>query len=221
MTLRQFQAYLIAASNPDKYKQIMFILQAMGKSMEEIKAMPWGKAIAEANQVIESVGKEKSELATFLILDGVKYGLHPDIYGMTTGEYVDLGTLSKEFWPDAHKYMAVLYRPVTEERKGKYAIEKYTEAHMANAPLFFDVDMGLVRGLADFFLTLSAEFNQISLTFSQMVMTDSLKEAVKQTRGRGIKSFIKSQARSVEWTKLLSGLFMPFLRSYTSKGSKR
>jgi hypothetical protein len=43
MTLRQFQAYLIAASNPDKYKQIMFILQAMGMKMEEDKGYAVGE----------------------------------------------------------------------------------------------------------------------------------------------------------------------------------
>ena len=43
---------------------------------------------------------------------------------MTFGEYVDVDTYITE-WKNMHKAMAVLYRPVMQNYKGSYEIEKY------------------------------------------------------------------------------------------------
>lgn len=57
-------------------------------------------------------------------LKGVQFGMIPNFEKITISEYADLDNYIDE-WEDAHKLMAVMFRPIEEEYKGKYRIKEY------------------------------------------------------------------------------------------------
>ena len=118
--------------------------------------------LEDLKKVYNSLNKLiKVELNKSLInkieLDGVTYGVHPQLDSMTFGEYVDIEEFTKENIGGFHKVLAVLYRPITEEKKGKYNIEPYDTKHQDNAEKFKRVNMDVVNGLTVFFYGLGGK----------------------------------------------------------------
>ena len=113
------------------------------------------------------------------------YGLHPKIYGKSTGEYIDLSGLAPDFWSTAHKAMAILYRPVVKTQGEKYEIEKYSVKHFENANLFLSMPMPVVEGLAAFFLDLSEQSGQILTTYF-LSQAKTLTKQARSILGDGI-----------------------------------
>ena len=98
-----------------------------------------------------SLSKKDNRLIKFVTLEGVKYGFHPNLSEITTGEFADLDTYCKELNKNLHKVMAVLYRPVVKEKYGKYDIEKYNGTGK-RAELFKDkLPANVVNGAMVFF----------------------------------------------------------------------
>jgi len=112
---------------------------------------------------INSVFEQDKQFTPTFILNGVKYGFIPKLDSITYGENKDLTTYLNDF-DNMHKAMAVMYRPITHEQRGKYLIEdyegssKYSEI-MKNAPLsvvlgatvfFYNLTNGLLKAIPNY-----------------------------------------------------------------------
>jgi hypothetical protein len=94
----------------------------------QISALPMD-LFNEVLGIVNTVLQEKPELKlTIEIQDQgkklVKLGFIPNMEKMTYAEFVDLNNYL-EGWENAHKMMAVLYRPITQELGHKYAVMSY------------------------------------------------------------------------------------------------
>tara|TARA_R100001230_G_C5568909_1_gene91217 strand:- start:5 stop:607 length:603 start_codon:yes stop_codon:yes gene_type:complete len=70
--------------------------------------------------------QENEMLTTTLIIDGVEYGMHPDLSEITLGEYADIETYVKMgLQKHLPEIMAILFRPVVEKEGDVYTIEAY------------------------------------------------------------------------------------------------
>ena len=80
--------------------------------------------------IMGRIGKLQSEadnnLTRIIEIDGKRYGFHPDLESLTLGEYADIETFIK-MDIDKHlpEVMAILYRPIIEEKNKIYTIEPY------------------------------------------------------------------------------------------------
>jgi hypothetical protein len=80
--------------------------------------------------IMGRIGKLQSEadnkLTRIIEIDGKRYGFHPDLDSLTLGEYADIETFIK-MDIDQHlpEVMAILYRPIVEEKNNIYTIEPY------------------------------------------------------------------------------------------------
>tara|TARA_R100000742_G_C4256992_1_gene74851 strand:+ start:17 stop:658 length:642 start_codon:yes stop_codon:yes gene_type:complete len=74
----------------------------------------------------ELQAKQDSSLKRVIEIDGKRYGFHPDLDSITLGEYADLEQFIK-MGVEKHlpEVMAVLYRPIVEEKENVYTIEAY------------------------------------------------------------------------------------------------
>jgi len=80
--------------------------------------------------IMEKIAKLQSKQDTVLRkvfeIDGVEYGMHPDLSEITLGEYADIESFIKEgLEKNLPELMAVLFRPVTEKKGKVYTIEAY------------------------------------------------------------------------------------------------
>ena len=70
--------------------------------------------------------QENEMLTTTLTIDGVEYGMHPDLSEITLGEYADIETYVKMgLQKHLPEIMAILFRPVVEKEGDVYTIEAY------------------------------------------------------------------------------------------------
>jgi len=129
--------------------------------------------------------KMNTTLNTIIEIDGIDFGFHPKLKDLTFGEFVDLDNYLSEPWENMHYIMAILYRPITSQKKKKYAIEEYdSDKSFDRANLFKDnLSVATVNGAASFFLTIGKEYQvalQSSLSKQQREMKKK-KELQTQT----------------------------------------
>tara|TARA_R100001509_G_scaffold14175_1_gene7231 strand:- start:143 stop:784 length:642 start_codon:yes stop_codon:yes gene_type:complete len=86
--------------------------------------------LSDVATIMGQIGKLQSEadtkLSKIVEIDNKRYGFHPDLDSITLGEYADIETFIKL---DVEKHlpeiMAILYRPILDEKNGVYTIEAY------------------------------------------------------------------------------------------------
>lgn len=110
-------------------------------------------------------------------IKGVKYGFHPNLDELTMGEFVDLEEQTKDGVDGFHNVLAILYRPITEEKGNKYNIEPYNESHIKNASLFQELSIDVVNGVMVFFYRLGNKFIKSSNRYLNQNLTKYLQEA--------------------------------------------
>jgi hypothetical protein len=80
--------------------------------------------------ILGKMGGLQSEQDTILKkvieIDGVEYGMHPDLSEITLGEYADIETMIKEgIEKNLPELMAILFRPIVAKENDIYDIEAY------------------------------------------------------------------------------------------------
>jgi hypothetical protein len=101
----------------------------------------------------------KNDLVRVIEVNGTKYGFHPDMDEMTTGEWADLEEEMREagdLWMSMPQVLSILYRPILKRKwwkfwKKGYQIEPYSPKHIENAEAMKQVDMHTASGMAVFF----------------------------------------------------------------------
>ena len=124
--------------------------------------------------------------------DEVEFGFIPRLDDISLGEFVDLDTYVSD-WSDMHKAMAVLYRPITFEKRGMYLIEDY-ESSDKYSEVMKDMPIDIAIGAVVFFYRLGKELS-IYLTGylkEQMKKEDSELRQALDENGVGINQFMQS-----------------------------
>jgi hypothetical protein len=78
------------------------------------------------SKMAELQAKQDSSLKRIIEIEGKRYGFHPNLDEITLGEYADLETIIKnDMQKNLPEVMAILYRPIVEEKNDVYTIEAY------------------------------------------------------------------------------------------------
>jgi hypothetical protein len=135
------------------------------------------KVIYEKLSKLISVPVNK-EIFDKIEIKGVKYGFHPNLDELTLGEFVDLEEQTKDGINGLHNILAILYRPITEEKGKKYNIEPYSDKHLKNARLFQELSIDIVNGVMIFFYNLGNKFIKNSNRYLEQNLTKYLQEEI-------------------------------------------
>ena len=123
------------------------------------------------------IGNTNHPLQQFIWIDGVEYGLEPNLSNMSYGAYADITQYDTITIDDNWaKIMSILYRPVTKKVRDTYEIERYTGR--IDSDKFLDVPMHIHFGCLFFFVHLSTDLVKSIL--------NSTKEAVTQPNIKSI-----------------------------------
>lgn len=163
-----------------------------GTDWEELREMPRA-LIQEAYNHLQTLRKAETQrhLETFE-LNGTRYGFIPNWDEFTAGEWIDAEQMCGDFWKNAHKVMALLFRPVTREWGTRYEIEPYTAKEDAEA--FLDMPADQVAGALLFFSTTR---NALLSTLQSSLIQAATKVATTSGRsGGGTLSSILSRVRT-------------------------
>jgi hypothetical protein len=116
---------------------------------------------------------EKPPLISRWKFKDIELGFIPKLDDMTFGEYVDLDTYIVD-WEQMHKAMAVLYRPVKQQFKGSYEIEKYNGDSYWE--LMKKMPLSLVMGCMLFFWNLENDLVEVMKNSSNPVQKQIYQE---------------------------------------------
>ena len=174
-----------------------------GYSVEKLRAMPQKLIEAATAHLDNLLTQETARHEKVVEMDGKRFGFIPSWDEFTAGEWIDMENHLEDFWANAHKITALLYREVTYELGEKYEIKKYTTKE--DASIFEEMPADLVSGMLLFFWT---SRNQLlhDMQFSLLEVADKAIQSAKN--GDGIISSIPSQGKTFSrWTRLQNSLF--------------
>ncbi len=168
-----------------------------GVEWTELREMP-RTLIQGAYEHLQSLREAETHkhLTTF-DLNGTRYGFVPNWDEFTAGEWIDAEQYCGDFWKNAHKVMALLFRPVSREWGERYEIEPYTAKEDAQA--FLDMPADQVAGALLFFSTTRSELLN---TLQYSLIRTAKMATTLPTNGGGTRSSMLSRVRTYFRSKL-------------------
>jgi hypothetical protein len=207
--LRQYQEYLkIQKENEDAEDAANFLnskcIQIFcGLTLKESYNLP----VKMFDGVLQQIGRcfeEPTPLIKEFSMTGsngieVSFGMIPSLDEMTFGEYVDLENFMSD-WDNMHKAMAVLYRPITFNKNGKYLIEDY-DGSDKYWEVMKDAPVNVALGAMVFFYRLGKKLSKYTMDY--LLLQQNQKGALMQEKdlernGDGINQFMLSLEKTYQ-----------------------
>ena len=128
-------------------------------------------------KIAELQDKQNSSLKRVIEIEGKRYGFHPNLDDITLGEFADIETFVKnDIDNNLPELMAILYRPIVEEKNDIYIIEAYDGNISIRAQEMKKMSAEQVQSALVFFYTLG---NELLKTLPSYLM-ERLKEMKKR-----------------------------------------
>ena len=140
-------------------------------------------------KVAELQSKQDTVLKKVFEIDGVEYGMHPDLSEITLGEYADIEIFIKEgLEKNMPELMAVLFRPITEKNGSVYTIAAYDGNITIRAEEMKKMSAEQVQSALVFFWHFAKELSEILPSYlmerTQEIVTE-LQTEISQNAGDG------------------------------------
>ena len=207
--LKQYQEYLkIQKENEDAEDAANFLnskcIQIFcGLTLKESYNLP----VKIFDGVLKQIGKcfeEETPLIKEFSMTGsngveVSFGMIPSLDEMTFGEYVDLENFMSD-WDNMHKAMAVLYRPITFNKNGKYLIEDY-DGSDKYWEVMKDAPVNVALGAMVFFDRLGKKLSKYTMDYLHHQQNQNqplMQEKDLQRNGDGINQFMLSLEKTYQ-----------------------
>ena len=168
ITIETYQKYvkIQEGKGTEKTKVIKSLALLCNVSPFVIKKMAY-KDLLEIMAIIKKMidtEPKKEEFKKTFIFNNEEYGFVPNLSGISTGEYIDLETYSKEPIENLHTIMSILYRKITNKVNKRFAIEPYNPDEFKEE-LFKKCSMDIALSSLGFFLNLGERLAKISHHF--------------------------------------------------------
>ena len=206
--LREYQKYLkIVDKNKDAESPDLVNMKALeifcGISLKEA----YGLKLTDFSFLVEHLNNlfnHKTPLVQRFTLKGsdgveVEFGFMPKLEDITAGEFIDLDNYIGD-WDNMHRAMAVLYRPVTFEKRDRYLIEEY-EGSERYAEVMQDAPVDIVIGAMVFFYRLGKKLCKYTMDYlllQQKQSQASTQEKALERNGDGINQFMLSLEKTYQ-----------------------
>jgi hypothetical protein len=180
ITLRKYLALQKELKNYEDNEEAqaaVLVTYLCGIDSDDLVGLGRGDYVNISAEISSWIGNTNHPLQQFIWIDGVEYGLEPNLSNMSYGAYADI-TQYDTITIDTNwaKIMSILYRPVTKRVRDTYEIERYIG--VIDSDKFLDVSMDKHFGTLFFFVNLSTDLVKSIL--------NSTKEEVNQPNIRSI-----------------------------------
>jgi hypothetical protein len=180
ITLRKYLALQKELKNYEDNEEAqaaVLVTYLCGIDSDDLVGLGRGDYVNISAEISSWIGNTNHPLQQFIWIDGVEYGLEPNLSNMSYGAYADITQYDTITIDDNWaKIMSILYRPVTKRVRDTYEIERYIG--LIDSDKFLDVSMDKHFGTLFFFVNLSTDLVKSIL--------NSTKEEVTQPNIRSI-----------------------------------
>jgi hypothetical protein len=170
ITIETYQKYIVIqeGKGTEKNKVLKSLALLCGTTTTIVKKMLYSDLLDIMNIIKGMLDNEpsKTDFKKMFMFKEQEYGFVPNLSKISTGEYIDLETYTKEPVKNLHNIMSILYRPVTNKVNDRYAIEDYNPDEFKEE-LFKDCPMDIALSSLGFFLTLGEALARTSHNFLQ------------------------------------------------------
>ena len=144
-----------------------------------IKELALRDVVIITNKIAELQGERETTLRKVIEIDGIEYGMHPDLSEITLGEYADIETFIKEgIQKNLPELMAVLFRPIVEKENDIYTIEAYDGNIKIRAEIMKKMSAEQVQSV----LVVFYHFVRIFLEIMPFCLMERTKEMIEQSQ---------------------------------------
>jgi hypothetical protein len=206
ISLDRYQKYMITLNNSDDKE---FVFQKMieifcGLELKEVVKMK-ASTVIELVQHFDKIFNEKKKFKNRFKLNGVEFGFIPDLEEISWGEYIDIESNIGDF-QNIHKALAVMYRPIVKDVKGKYEIEPY-KGDLSYSEVLKYAPLDVVLPASVFFWTLGIELISSTLYSLEKMKNKTHIQRMfnSQNNGDGIAQSITSLKETLEDLTKLQG----------------
>ncbi len=195
ISLKQYQKFLkLQEKNEDSYflqcKMIEIFCNLDAKNVRMLKVGDANKVVDVLNNMFE----KKPDLTRTFKIDGVEYGMIPDLDNISLGEYIDLDTYISD-WQNMQIAMNVLYRPIKDKIGDKYTIVDYDVD--AKEKLEF-IPMDIVLGSIFFLYNLGIELSMVMVDYLENPqMGNLMHQQIFQESMDGIKASSQASLKTI------------------------
>ena len=195
ISLKQYQKFLkLQEKNEDSYflqcKMIEIFCNLDAKNVRMLKVGDANKVVDVLNNMFE----KKPDLTRTFKIDGVEFGMIPDLDNISLGEYIDLDTYISD-WQNMQIAMNVLYRPIKDKIGDKYTIVDYDVD--AKEKLEF-IPMDIVLGSIFFLYNLGIELSMVMVDYLENPQMDNLMhQQISQENMDGIKASSQASLKTI------------------------
>ena len=157
ITIETYQKYIDIqeGKGSEKNKVINSLALLCGTNTAIVKKMLYSDLLDIMNIIKGMLDNEpdKTDFKKMFMFKEQEYGFVPNLSAISTGEYIDLESYTKEPVKNLHNIMSILYRPVINKVNERYTIENYNPDEFKEE-LFKDCPMDIALSSLGFFLTL-------------------------------------------------------------------
>jgi len=152
-----------------KSKQALETIAELSNIPKELIKQLELKDVAEImSKVSEMQQEQDGSLKRVIEIDGKRYGFHPDLDSITLGEWADIETLvGRDIEKNLPEVMAIMYRPIVEEKNDIYTIEAYDGNISIRAEEMKKMSASQVQSALVFFYLFVKKLQRILALFSQ------------------------------------------------------
>jgi hypothetical protein len=154
--------YLALRADIETYKDdeeavsAVMLLHLCGLEPTYLKSLPLDVYNEIKSTLTQFINNIELPLQKFITIDGIEYGLEPNLSKMAYGAYADITKYKTlEINNDWASIMNILYRPVKRKKGDYYEIDTYTGN--TDSDKFLNVGMDVHFGTLFFFLNLSTD----------------------------------------------------------------
>ena len=174
-----------------------------GLQLKDSYKLPLSVFDSVLGQLAECFKEQTPRVDRFTMTDAsgktIEFGLIPNISEMSFGEYYDLDSYVQD-WETMHKAMAVLYRPVVLDTKGKYLIEEY-EGSSKWSDVMAEMPVNVALGAYVFFYRLGSKLSKHTMNYlleEALDKGDSTSQPTSERSGDGISQFMLWQEEMLQ-----------------------
>ena len=191
ITIGQYQEIMSIQSDNEITKFVESMAICLDIDPQEIRTLSFTDYKEMQSKMIFLSKEPESTVVDRFEIDGIEYGLMPDMTLISAGEFIDAEQFKNDSMENLHNLVALLYRPITKTfDDGTYEIELHKpQGFERRANLFRDkVSIEIVLGAVLFFSLLAMESSLSFLdSLTQKIakeMTPTQKTKTKTTRTR-------------------------------------
>ena len=174
VTIGMWQELSLIESDSEVTKEIEKVSILMDMDPVVVRNMSMNEFRKLQQQIEFTSASPKAEVTLKFELDGVKYGMIPQLDFISAGEWADAENWKDKSVENIHLYAALLYRPITKESGDMYEIEPHKPSgFIERSNLFRDkLSITFIHGSVLFFSASAIEFTKILADY----LTEQAKE---------------------------------------------